>query len=64
MKFKVEYPNGKSEVVEQSDCETVEQFINTKFGRGAKPEAKITTLADAPAEAEEAKPAKALKAKK
>lgn len=64
MKFQVEYPNGKTEVVEQSDCETIEQFINTKFGRGAKPEAKVTTLEDAPAEAEEAKPAKTSKAKK
>lgn len=53
MKFHVEYANGKLEVVEQSDCETVEQFINCKFGRGVVPEAKVT-LVGAEAEAEPA----------
>lgn len=71
MKFKVEFPNGKTETVEQADCSTVEQYINTRFGRGAKPAAKVTLAngkaAPAPVEAEvaeEAKPAKAAKAKK
>lgn len=65
MKFKVEFPNGKTEVVEQSDCNTVEQFINTRFGRGVKTDAKVTVATDKPAvEAEEAKPAKTAKAKK
>lgn len=71
MKFKVEFPNGKTETVEQADCSTVEQYINTRFGRNAKPAAKVTLAngkaASAPAEAEvvdEAKPAKAVKAKK
>lgn len=70
MKFKIEFPNGKSEVTEQSDCATVEQFINTRFGRGAKPEAKVSLVSEkaAPVAAEEkveeAKPVKAAKAKK
>lgn len=70
MKFKIEFPNGKSETVEQADCSTVEQYINTRFGRGAKPAAKVTLVTGkaAPVEAapvvEEAKPAKAAKAKK
>lgn len=60
MKFKVEFPNGKTEVVEQSDCNTVEQFINTRFGRGAKPEAKVD-LAGAEVEKETEKPKKGKK---
>lgn len=32
MKFKVTYPSGLTEEVEQSDCATIEQFANTKFG--------------------------------
>lgn len=60
MKFKVEFPNGRTEVVEQSDCDTVEQYVNTRFGRNVQTEAKVT-LAD---EAVEEKPAKAPKAKK
>jgi hypothetical protein len=65
MKFKVEYANGKTETVEQADCQTVEQFINCKFGRNAKPEAKVT-LVEGKAEAvtEETKVTKSTKAKK
>lgn len=40
-KFKVEYPNGKVEVTEQSDCATIEQFVNTRFGT-VKTEAKVS----------------------
>ncbi len=61
MKFKIEFPNGKVEVVEQSDCATVEQYINTRFGRGAKPEAKVSLASEVVAED---KPVKAPKAKK
>lgn len=64
MKFHIEFPNGKSETVEQADCSTVEQFINTRFGRGVTPAAKVTAVTDKPSEAEEAKPAKVTKAKK
>lgn len=41
-KFRVEFPNGRVEDVEQSDCATVAQYINCRFGRGAKPKAKVT----------------------
>lgn len=67
MKFKIEFPNGKSETVEQSDCSTVEQYINTRFGRNAKPAAKVTLVTgkvEAAPVVEEVKPAKAAKAKK
>lgn len=43
-KFKITWPNGKSEKVEQSDCETVEQYINCRFGRGVKSDAKVTLI--------------------
>jgi|SRR3954469_16288541 len=31
-KFRVTYPSGSVEIAEQSDCHTLEQFVNTKFG--------------------------------
>lgn len=31
-KFKITYTDGKVEEVEQSDCHTVEQMINCRFG--------------------------------
>lgn len=31
--FEVTWKSGKKETVEQSDCDTVEQFINCRFGR-------------------------------
>ena len=31
-KFKITYTDGKVEEVEQSDCRTVEQMINCRFG--------------------------------
>jgi hypothetical protein len=43
-KFKIEWSKGKVEVVEQSDCQTVEQFINCRFGSNAKPAAKVTLV--------------------
>lgn len=33
-KFVVEWTTGKKEEVEQSDCDTVEQYVNCRFGRG------------------------------
>ena len=32
MKFEITWANGSVEEVEQSDCKTVEQFINCRFG--------------------------------
>lgn len=57
-KFKIDWKKGKDEIVEQSDCETVEQFINVRFGRGVKPAAKVTLIKDkevAPKKVDEAK---------
>lgn len=48
-KFKIEYENGLVEEVEQTECTTVEQFVNMKFG--SAPPAKVT-LAGKPAEPE------------
>lgn len=33
-KFKITWASGVEEVVEQSDCDTLEQFLNTRFGAG------------------------------
>lgn len=41
-KFKVEYANGDVEEVEQTECKTVEQFVNVKFG--SAPPAKVTLV--------------------
>lgn len=44
-KFKIQWSKDKSEIVEQSDCSTVDQFMNTRFGRGVKPEGvKVTKV--------------------
>ena len=42
-KFKIEWSKDKVEVVEQSDCQTVEQYVNTRFGT-AKHTAKVTLV--------------------
>ena len=44
-KFKIEYSNGSVQEVEQSDCHTVEQFINCRFGSCDTSKIKVT-LAD------------------
>jgi hypothetical protein len=31
-KFRITYPSGAVEEYEQSDCDTIEQFENVKFG--------------------------------
>ena len=36
-KFHIVFASGKTETVEQSECSTVEQFINVRFGRGIDP---------------------------
>ena len=41
--FKIKWPDGKEETVKQSDCKTVEQFINCRFG-SAKTGAKVTLV--------------------
>lgn len=57
-KFQVEWSKDRVEVVEQSDCNTVEQFMNCRFGAGKKVTAKVS-LVDTEAKAEKAtKPTK------
>lgn len=40
-RFKITWDSGVETEYEQSDCNTVEQFINCRFGAGAKPTAKV-----------------------
>jgi len=42
-KFEVTYADGTVKVEEQSDCHTLEQFINCRFGTGGLPD-KIVHL--------------------
>ena len=53
-KFQVEWDDGKVEVVEQSDCSTLEQYLNCRFGAGKEVPAKVVQLDGIEAE----KPAK------
>lgn len=41
MKFKITWPDGQAEVVEQSDCSTVDQYINCRFGSQGAGEATV-----------------------
>ena len=43
-KFQVEWDDGKVEVVEQSDCATLEQYLNCRFGAGKEIPAKVVQL--------------------
>ena len=43
-KFQVEWDDGKVEVVEQSDCFTLEQYLNCRFGAGKEIPAKVVQL--------------------
>ena len=43
-KFQVEWDDGKVEVVEQSDCRTLEQYLNCRFGAGKEIPAKVVQL--------------------
>ena len=47
MKFEITWENGKKEVVEQSDCKTVEQFMNCRFGSSAT-KAKVKLFSSKP----------------
>lgn len=42
--FNVEYADGSKKVEEQSDCATVEQFINCRFGSADISKVKITLV--------------------
>jgi len=42
--FKVTWDDGSTEVLQKSDCHSVEQFINSRFGAGVKPTAKVELL--------------------
>lgn len=41
-KFTVKWGNGKTETVEQSECTTVEQFVNVRFGSQGAGKAEVT----------------------
>ena len=43
-KFQIEWDDGKIEVVEQSDCNTLEQYLNCRFGAGKEIPAKVVQL--------------------
>ena len=45
-RFKITWDSGVETEYEQSDCSTVEQFINCRFGAGAKPTAKVELVVD------------------
>ena len=61
-KFKITYTSGKVEEVEQSDCYTVEQMINCRFGScdisGVKVELVGSTEEPKKTEPKQAKPKK------
>ena len=42
--FKITWDTGLETTEHRSDCHTVEQFINSRFGAGVKPTAKIELL--------------------
>lgn len=46
-KFNIAWPDGKTTTEDAPDCSTVAQYVTQRFGRGVKPEAKVT-LAAAP----------------
>ena len=46
-KFIVKWDNGKEEVVEQSDCKTVAQFVNTRFGSQGAGKVKVSLEGEA-----------------
>lgn len=59
-RFKVTWPTNLVSEYEQSDCHTVEQFVNCRFGAGVELDAKIEILGEktevAPEVAPEAAP--------
>ena len=56
--FEITYPNGVREIVNQSDCSTVKQFINTRFGTNRQGGAKVKLMSDTESTPKPAKPAK------
>ena len=56
-KFKVIYSSGIVQECEQSDCFTVEQFINCRFGTCDTSSAKVELVGEEPVEAKPAKKA-------
>lgn len=48
MKFKVIYSDGTVRHEEASDCTTVDQFINTRFGTSSGLDKITVTLAEKP----------------
>ncbi len=51
-KFKIEWHGGEVEIVNQSDCATISQFIACRFG-DALPAAKVSFADEVVVEAEE-----------
>lgn len=45
-RFKITWASGLETEYEQSDCHTVEQFINCRFGAGAKLTAKVEIVGE------------------
>lgn len=46
-KFKVTYADGSSKVEEQSDCSTVKQFINCRFGSADTSKVEVELFTEA-----------------
>ena len=55
-RFKVTWPTNLVSEYEQSDCHTVEQFVNCRFGAGVELDAKIEILGEKTEVAPEAAP--------
>lgn len=65
--FNVEYADGSVKTEEQSDCSTVEQFVNCRFGSADTSKVKVTLVgeeAPAPTESEKTESAPKKTAKK
>lgn len=45
-RFKIIWASGLETEYEQSDCHTVEQFVNCRFGAGAEPTAKVEIVGE------------------
>lgn len=61
-RFKVTWPTNLVSEYEQSDCHTVEQFVNCRFGAGVELDAKIEILGEKTEAAPEAAPKTVAKA--
>jgi hypothetical protein len=57
-RFKITWASGLETEYEQSDCHTVEQFVNCRFGAGAKLTAKVELVGEKVEVAPEPKAAK------